>query len=143
MFSSIPTSFVSVKTATKPNSTFQPPYAAVFTYVKPLHIVVILILEILLIRLARNIGHFGGVVHIYNLGVYIELPISRSGSKRYSPKSRDFSPCCNTLNPVAFLFSLFLAVQILNQFRKEITCKSSVITLQSHTRYSPLCAPYT
>ena len=131
-----------MKTATKPNSVFQPPYAAVFCSAEPLHIVAILVLEILLSRLSRNIEHFGGVVHIYNLGVYLELPISSSGSKRYSLKSRDFSSCGNTLNPVAFLFFVSSSPDF-EPISKFNTCKSSATTLQSHTRYSPLCAPYT
>ena len=143
MFSSIPTSFAAVETATKPNLTFLPLYTAVFSSTKPLHIVVILVLERLLNKLARIITHFWGVAPYMWLAVQFEPPTSSSGIRRCSLIWCLYVPWSNSLAPIAFLFSLFLAVQILNQFRKEITCKSSVITLQSHTRYSPLCAPYT
>ena len=43
------TSFVTVKTATKPNSTFQPLTAAFFHLAKPLHMVVFSTLEIVLL----------------------------------------------------------------------------------------------
>ena len=43
------TSFVTVKTATKPNFTFQPPTAAFFHLAKPLHMVVFSTLEIVLL----------------------------------------------------------------------------------------------
>ena len=45
MFSSMPTSFPPLKTATKPNFENQPPYAAVSNLMKPQHMVVFLTLE--------------------------------------------------------------------------------------------------
>jgi len=143
MFSSIPTSFSAAKTATKPKLTFRSPYTAVFDSVKPLYVVVLLALEILLNKLACYIARIWGCGSYMWLDVQFELPTSSSGIRRYSLKRYFCVHWSITLNLAVFLFSLFLAVQILNQFRKEITCKSSVITLQSHTRYSPLCAPYT
>ena len=49
MFLSMPTSFVTPKTAAKPSLENQPPYAAVSVSTKPLHMVVFLSLEIVLL----------------------------------------------------------------------------------------------
>ena len=48
MFSSVPSSFPPLKTATKPNLKNQPPYAAVSTPTKPLHMVVFSSLKVVL-----------------------------------------------------------------------------------------------
>ena len=60
MFSSMPTTFSVLKTATKPKLKNQPPYAAVSASKKPQHMVVFLTLEIVLISQDMEMTGFGG-----------------------------------------------------------------------------------
>ena len=65
MFSSMPTTFSALKTATKPNLENQPPYAAVFVWAKPQHMVVFLTLEIVFISQDMKNSDLGGFICLF------------------------------------------------------------------------------
>ena len=58
MISSMPSSFQTLKTATKPNLENQPPYAAVFVLAKPQYMVVFLSFKIVLSPQGMNNPRF-------------------------------------------------------------------------------------
>ena len=87
MFSSIPPSFPTLKTATNPNLENQPPYAAVSVLIKPQHMVVFLSLEIVTLPQSMNNPQFSNRgdsrKHVIVLTQPIILPTSRYSSKAH------------------------------------------------------------